>query len=121
VGHSFRRTTISPNGCVDDTTHIITILREYQHYNVFTPNGDGINDVFDPGIAGETDYSMKIYNRWGEKVFESNDSKVLWDGKDQKNGEPCAEGAYYYVWHFKLIGGIDRTIDGAVTLLRKGK
>jgi gliding motility-associated-like protein len=109
---------ISKAGCVDTFTKIVTFYREFKHYNVFTPNGDGQNDKFVPGIGGETSYSLDIYDRWGNKVYESNASKVNWDGKDIRNGNDCPTGTYYYVWKFKLIGGFEKTINGTVTLLR---
>jgi gliding motility-associated-like protein len=104
-------------GCRSDTTIWVQFLRQFQHYNVFTPNGDLFNNYFIPKIKGETFYELKIFNRWGQKVFESNSSTNNWDGTS--NGVPCPEGAYYYIWHFKMSGGIDKTINGAVTLLRK--
>ncbi len=48
--------------------------------NAFTPNGDGLNDTFGPVTRGIKSYSMVIHNRWGEKVFESDDPEVRWDG-----------------------------------------
>jgi gliding motility-associated-like protein len=119
IKYTVRLTTLSADSCPYDTTETITILREYQHYNVFTPNGDGINDKFVPGIEGSTKYNIKIFNRWGQKVFESNSPTDNWDGKDQTSGTPCPDGAYYYTWNFTLITGVDKSIKGAVTLIRK--
>ncbi|RYY27223.1 MAG: T9SS type B sorting domain-containing protein, partial [Chitinophagaceae bacterium] len=49
--------------------------------NAFTPNGDGLNDQFRPGIPGETrDYRFAIYNRWGQMIFETRDRNKAWDG-----------------------------------------
>jgi gliding motility-associated-like protein len=119
VIYHVKLTTISPFGCKEDTIEDVTILREYQHYNVFTPNGDGINDKFIPAIEGSTAYDIKIFNRWGQKVFESTNKDNNWDGNDQNTHQACPDGTYYYVWKFTIIGGIDKTINGAVTLLRK--
>jgi gliding motility-associated-like protein len=115
--YKVKLTTYSPLGCMDTISHNVIILRQFRHYNVFTPgNGDGHNDKFVPGIVGSTDYNLKIYNRWGQKVFETSDKNNNWDGT--ANGQPCPEGAYYYTWHFTLVGGVSKTIVGAVTLLR---
>lgn len=65
--------------------------------NVFTPNGDGVNDVFTlPGI-GDPCYdslTIEIYNRWGIKVYTSDDPNFTWDGTDQ-SGSECEPGVYY--------------------------
>ena len=68
--------------------------------NVFTPNGDGINEAWGLIIfSGELsilDYSCNIYDRWGLNVFTSNQAGASWDGHS-KSGIRCAEGTYYYV------------------------
>lgn len=65
--------------------------------NVFTPNGDGINETF--GLNGSlhlvTDYTLQVYNRWGAVIFESNDPSKEWDGK--VSGDPSYSGVYYYI------------------------
>ncbi|AEV33162.1 hypothetical protein Oweho_2188 [Owenweeksia hongkongensis DSM 17368] len=72
--------------------------------NVFTPNGDGMNDIF----YIQSDYSnvsISIYNRWGKMVFEDIDAPQTdydeggkgWDGKDINSGNQLADGTYYYV------------------------
>ena len=48
--------------------------------NAFTPNGDGMNDTFGAIGEGIIEYTLQIFNRWGELIFESNDIKVQWDG-----------------------------------------
>ena len=60
--------------------------------SAFTPNGDGLNDMF--GVKGEgiQDYHLLIYNRWGTVIFESTTAKNQWDGKYQ--GEPVETGTY---------------------------
>lgn len=88
-------------------------------YNVFTPNDDGKNDVFDIDIEGETEYDLIIYNRWGTKVFESTDSKRDWNGKNQNDGGDCAEGTYYYLFKYALRNGEKGDVNGTITLLRK--
>jgi len=67
--------------------------------NVFTPNGDGNNDVFeivDPALAGTfKKFNIQVWDRWGLKVFESNQPLNSWDGK--YNGDFVASGVYYFV------------------------
>lgn len=62
--------------------------------NTFTPNGDGMNDTF--GVSGEAikNFNMVIYNRWGQKIFETNDANNQWDGTF--NGTKVSVGAYVY-------------------------
>lgn len=62
--------------------------------NAFTPNGDGLNDTF--GVSGEAihDFSLKIYNRWGDLIYESSNPREQWDGTFM--GEPVPAGNYIY-------------------------
>ncbi len=64
--------------------------------NVFTPNNDGVNEVFaTKQFKYIKDFEIKIYNRWGKVVFESKDATREWDGKI--NGHEAAEGVYYWM------------------------
>ena len=64
--------------------------------NVFTPNNDGWNDVFDVRTSDVGAFSMEIYNRWGNMVYESETPLVSWDGRNQA-GEEMPAGTYFYV------------------------
>lgn len=84
--------------------------------NVFSPNGDGINDVL--GIEGYCieKMSFSVYNRWGRSYFTSSDPAKKWDGKiSGKDAEP---GVYYYVGEATLTGGEVIPLRGFITLLR---
>ena len=63
--------------------------------NVFTPNGDGMNDEFRVVYRSIKEFHGWVYNRWGHKVYEWTDPSKGWDGTI--GGRPAAEGAYYYV------------------------
>jgi gliding motility-associated-like protein len=63
--------------------------------NVFTPNGDGMNDEFRVAYRSLKEFHIWVYNRWGKLVYESTDPAKGWDGTI--NGRPAAEGAYFYV------------------------
>jgi len=82
--------------------------------NAFTPNGDGINDTF--GVKGEgiSNYTLRIFNRWGEEVFTSENPKQQWDGTYR--GKPAQSDTYVY----KLFasGSSDASRTGSVTLVR---
>lgn len=64
----------------------------FQMPNVFSPNGDGINDIIDFSLCND---NLIIINRWGNKVFESNNKINIWDGNDF-SGIECKEGTYFY-------------------------
>ncbi len=82
----------------------------------FSPNGDGKNDIlFVRGAAIKT-MNLKIYNRWGQLVFESNSQDVGWDGTF--NGQPQPLEAYGYVLNVSFIDGTAKLLKGNITLLR---
>lgn len=68
--------------------------------NIFTPNGDGINDIFIPGNFKDG-HRIIIYNRWGQVIFESDRSNYQWDGTYR--GAQCSDGVYYYL-HYGDVG-----------------
>jgi len=83
--------------------------------NVFTPNGDGINDSFFVQGMYIRDFHIKIFDRWGTKVFESGSMKEKWDGK-YKNSAPLMD-AYKYLIYYRGVENIDRYAVGWVTIL----
>ncbi len=94
----------------------------YELPNVFTPNGDGVNDLLIPFPYDFVEsVNMNIYNRWGSKVFETKNPDILWDGRNQFTKLDCSEGVYYYVcdvFERRLGGVVKRSLHGTVTLLR---
>lgn len=64
--------------------------------NVFTPNGDQINDYFEVATDGITVYEFSVFTRTGTRIFHSLSPRIFWDGKSQ-NGDALKEGIYYYV------------------------
>ena len=88
--------------------------------NVFTPNGDGMNDYFFPRqylTKGLTSFKMDIYNRWGQLVFESNSlDGAGWDGKFNSKDQP--EGVYVYIIDAAFKDGQKEHHQGNITLLR---
>ncbi len=94
----------------------------YRLPNVFTPNGDFINDLFVPFPYDYVErIDIKIFNRWGAIVFETTDPDINWDGKDKNTNKDCSTGVYYFVcdvYEIRLHGPVKRTISGSVTLMR---
>ncbi len=88
--------------------------------NVFTPNGDGSNDFFKIDIEGELKYDLVIFNRWGNKVFESDNKDNQWNGKNYNTGSEDPSGVYFFIFSYRLRGtNEDKTVNGTVTLIRK--
>jgi len=85
--------------------------------DVITPNGDGTNDFFRlfAPLNTVTDYTLVIYNRWGQSVFESTDPLEDWDGT--RNGTPQNMDTYLYVAKYRL-NGAEREEDGQFSLVR---
>lgn len=82
-------------GTTSASVKISEVVCELFVPNAFTPNGDGLNDLFRiRGGAGIQDFSMQIFNRWGKLIFETNDPQIGWDGT--LNGIPQPTGAYAY-------------------------
>ncbi|HYG51975.1 MAG TPA: gliding motility-associated C-terminal domain-containing protein, partial [Flavobacteriales bacterium] len=105
--------------CADTATVNIEVIlpSALEVYNVFSPNGDGVNDTFITTWINLKEFSIKIFNRWGQLMFESNDQNKGWDGKDM-DGKNVTDGTYYYI--VKATGFDEKMYDqhGCVTLFR---
>lgn len=84
--------------------------------NAFSPNRDGENDVFQIYGGGFKEFYLTIHNRWGQKVFESNDNTQVWDGTFK--GKEQEQGVYVYYVKFVSTDLVIQTLTGSVTLLR---
>jgi trimeric autotransporter adhesin len=84
--------------------------------NVFTPNSDMINDTLFVRGKGVKSLDFEIYDRWGEKVFESENLNIGWDGTF--HGKPMDQGVF--VWHLKAVLNTDKEINwkGTISLIR---
>ncbi len=87
--------------------------------NVFTPNGDGVNDEFRVMYKSITSFHCWVYNRWGHKVFEWSDPAKGWDGTI--NGRDAAESAYFYVIRATGADGVQYELKGDINLIRGKK
>jgi gliding motility-associated-like protein len=96
---------------------------EYELPNVITVNGDGVNDFFKPIINKFVkDIDLKIYNRWGNLVFETTDPKINWDGKSIQMKQLVVEGTYFYVCQvneIRVAGIRSRYLKGFVQVFHK--
>jgi gliding motility-associated-like protein len=107
------------NGCTDTAFIDVLIRPEYLFWipNAFTPNNNGLNDVFKPKLLGVLNYSFLIFDRWGEKIFETTDPEGGWDGFYK--GRLCTNDVY--VWKINFVDDVqqmDHQFIGHVTLVR---
>lgn len=93
------------SGCyyTDTVTHIIPLdeagfISSLILPNVFTPNGDGINELFQVDGIDCLPYYFEIFDRWGVKMFESDQTALAWNGS-VNSGKPATDGVYYYLLH----------------------
>ena len=116
VDSSFNESVFSNVECVDNCP-------KYRLPNVFTPNGDAKNQFFGPFPYRFIDrVNMKIFNRWGQMMFKTENPDINWDGRNHLTGGECPNGVYYYTCEIFEIGfeGIKtRAIKGVVQLIRE--
>jgi gliding motility-associated-like protein len=102
------------DGCIEQITDSVVIEDNYVIYfpTSFTPNGDGLNDLFMPLGGGIEEFKLEIYNRWGNVIFTTVNKSQAWDG--------YGHGQDNYIWkvYLKDNKGVDREMIGSVTLLR---
>jgi gliding motility-associated-like protein len=105
-------------GCLDTISYEVKVDPVFTFYvpSSFTPDNNGINDEFFGLGEGYTFYSMFIYDRWGELIFESNDDQYHWDGTYK--GEQVQQGTYVYRFYLLDWQGHDHEYKGIVTLHR---
>ncbi len=106
---------ISVDSCLIPAPTVI-VVPEVVAPNVFSPNGDGQNDLFAVGGVGISAVSMKIFNRWGQNIFTSSQPKEGWDGRTN-SGSLCPEGTYFYIIEVKTSEET-KTYKGYLTLIR---
>lgn len=112
-------TTTNAAGCANTTCHVVRVLGSDDVWmpSAFSPDGDGINDLLRPVVAGDhpVGYRFTVMDRWGGVVFTTNDPHAGWDGT--QHGSPVDAGVY--VWHMEWRqGDIARQRFGHVTVVR---
>lgn len=110
------------HGCIARDEVCIDVTRDHGIYipNSFSPNGDGINDLFTPLGFGVISFELIIYNRWGEKLFSGEGSftqgpLVSWDGNFK--GQKCKSDGYVYKFIYTLPGSKKLVKEGEIILL----
>ena len=109
---------IDDKGCRDTIVKPINIEEEWYIYvpNTFTPDGDRSNNDFRISTIGIKALEIKIYNRWGELIFEAFDPRFIWDGS--YNGNLVNDGTYTYKINFVTNSGRDKRLLGHVNVLK---
>ncbi|MFZ9296279.1 MAG: gliding motility-associated C-terminal domain-containing protein [Bacteroidia bacterium] len=110
--------TVNDLGCSDTLTKNIEVLEDYHVYvpDVFTPNGDGLNDVFKPLVNGVRLYKIFVYNRSGKLIFSSRDETDFWDGT--LNGNELEQGIYQWIMEVSTSKEEFKKLSGQVYLSR---
>jgi gliding motility-associated-like protein len=116
--NNYELTVIYNGGCIarSNATVFVDGKRELFVPNIFSPNGDGANDVFAVYGFGIRDFDLKIFNRWGEKVFETTTQGVGWDGTFK--GKLLNPEVYTYLLDIVYLDGKKTMQTGTVTMVR---
>ena len=109
---------VTDHGCMDTITKVIQVRDEFLLYvpNAFTPNGDGLNDVFSAKGLGVKSFELSIFDRWGNQIFQSGDINKSWDGTFK--GSLCPDDSYVYKISVTDSSGKAHTKTGHVTLMK---
>lgn len=106
-------TVESVHGCVDSTSRVVTVSDHLLYMpTAFTPDGDGLNDVWQPSVRGARLYELLVFDRWGQLVFSTTDPRSGW------SGDGAGEGLYNYVVRLAEFGADRKEYRGHFTLLR---
>lgn len=112
----------SPVGCLD------TICKRIRYYskkklfipNVFTPGSDSYNDFYYIDIEGQDYYELRIYNRWGDIVFQSENKDYQWNGNVENGNTECPDGTYIYQFRYRFEKDKETEFtSGVITLIRE--
>lgn len=108
-------------GCGDTLTTTVDVSEGFSLYlpNVFTPNGDGVNEVFGlPYLVPSESFALRVFNRWGLEMYATNDPQAPWDGRNA--GKPVPDGVYLFLVNTRDPCDQEkkRELRGHVTVLR---
>jgi len=106
-------------GCENDYTVLVNIYASLFFYSpdIFSPNGDGVNDYFNVSIVGHDTFELFIYDRWGKELFSTTDPYEGWDGR-YKNGDEVPQDVYMYKVHMSNPGTGEKVERGRVSIIK---
>ncbi|OIO41418.1 hypothetical protein AUJ10_01000 [Candidatus Pacearchaeota archaeon CG1_02_31_27] len=101
-----------------DSLTLSELIFDIENFNVniITPNGDGKNDYLDFSVYDLKKLSFTVYNRWGNKVFNSDNAQLKWNGKNN-DGKQLSDGTYFYLLNATLESGKQITKHQSITIL----
>lgn len=107
-------------GCSDTAVRIVEVLPNTNVFipNAFTPNDDGVNDSWNAIISYITEFRLRIFDRWGQEVFASDNVYDGWNGKYRNEGRLMKGDMYVYRIYIREFTGNTRELTGHITLLR---
>ncbi|MEW6468295.1 MAG: choice-of-anchor L domain-containing protein [Bacteroidota bacterium] len=112
----------SPNGCRDSISYCLVIEPDFTFYapNAITPDGDGINDGFLPKGTGwdPANYTLYVFDRWGNMIFQTDDMNKHWDGRVQGQPDIVQEDTYVWKVVLKDFRGTQHQYVGHVSVIR---
>lgn len=104
-------------GCSDSSFTKVEIRQEQLFFpTAFTPNGDGLNDIFKPEGLGVGEFQLTIFNRWGQAIYSTQDARIGWDGT--ADGIPVQPDVYLYQCDMKGKSGKVYGYNGNITVIR---
>ena len=108
------------HGCIDSVTNCLVVNPLFTFYipDAFSPNGDGLNDVFMPKGTYIKTYEMYIYDRWGQKLFHTTNINVGWDGTVNGGNTISQEDTYVYLINITDSQDEQHSYTGKVTLIK---
>jgi gliding motility-associated-like protein len=110
------------DGCIDSVTYFVIINDVLTVYipNAFTPNADGINDIFNVFSHGidPKNFELLIFDRWGNKIFKTNDLYEGWNGAVNNHGDVVQEDVYVYRVNYRDMKGRKKKLIGHVSMVK---
>ena len=105
-------------GCRDSIRRSITPPLDIYVPNTFTPDQDGVNDVFEYALNGVEKFEMFIFNRWGEQVWYSNTPGEFWNGSHQNGTHFVPDGTYIWVMKVEALNFFTDELTGTISIIR---
>jgi gliding motility-associated-like protein len=110
---------VDSQGCRGyDSAYVEVIRCDPERQNIFTPNNDGVNDLFNLGGQNYRSINCQIFDRWGALVYEWTDPQGGWNGTYKKTNEPVEEGVYYYIAQIESYDNEISEVKGFIQLMR---
>ncbi|MEO0471713.1 MAG: PKD domain-containing protein, partial [Bacteroidota bacterium] len=110
---------VDANGCEIEATRVIEVKKIFgvSLPSAFSPNDDGVNDTYRIGYNNIDDFQIQIFNRWGQKVYESQSPDFEWNGRD-KDQQAVQEGVYVFMVQYTDLDGNSYDESRTITLIR---